>query len=402
MSTPETVQDRVAGGNVAVVARQGEHATYLWQPEVAFVRGDGALIYDADGKEYIDCLAGIAVASVGHANPRLAAAIADQAGRLIVCPQNLGNDVRAEFLGELFGFVKPPLERAFLSNSGSEANEAALKWARMATGRGRFVAAKRGFSGRTMGVLPLTWEPKYREPFVSGESPATFVTYGDEAELRAAVTGDTAAVLLEPVQGESGIRPASDAYLRSAREVTSQHGALLIVDEIQTGVGRTGTFLAHEPSGVQPDIVTLAKGLAGGVPIGATLMTDAVAKAMPAGGHGSTFGGNPLAAAAALAVLREIRERELMDHARSVGERLRAGLSELPDPRIVEVRGRGLLIGMELSTPVAPLISALLEEGVVTTSGGSDTVRFLPPLVISAEQVDEVLRRTGRALAATA
>lgn len=399
---PNVVSESVGGGNAAVLTRMAEHATHLWRPEVAFVRGDGALIYDADGREYIDCLAGIAVASVGHGNPRLADAIAEQARRLIVCPQNLGNDVRTTFLEELFTFVRPPLKRAFLSNSGSEANEAALKWARVATGRGRFVAAKRGFSGRTLGVLPLTWEPKYREPFQDGESPVTFVTYGDESELDAAIGGDTAAVLLEPVQGESGIRPASDSYLQLARRLTSERGAILVIDEIQTGVGRTGTFLAHEPSGIEPDIVTLAKGLAGGVPIGATLMTEAVAAAMPAGGHGTTFGGNPLAAAAGLAVLREIRERGLMERARELGERLATGLGSLGDERVVEVRGRGLLIGMELSVPVAPLISALMREGVVTTSGGGNTVRYLPPLVISGAQVDSVVERTARALVSLA
>lgn len=390
----------VGGGNAAVLESLGRHAPGLWRPEVAFVRGDGALLYDADGKEYIDCLAGIGVASVGHANPRLTSAVAEQAARLIVCPQNLGNDVRARFAAELFTFVRPPLERVFLSNSGTEANEAALKWARVATGRKRFVAAKRGFSGRTLGVLPLTWEPKYREPFESGPSQVTFVTYGDEDELRAAVTEETAAVVLEPIQGESGIRPAPDGYLRLARELTRATGALLVLDEIQSGVGRTGTFLAHEPSGVEPDVVTLAKGLAGGVPIGATLMTAAVAAAMPPGGHGTTFGGNPLSAAAGLAVLAELRERDLMRRAVELGARLVAGLRSLRDPRVVEVRGRGLMVGMELSVPAAPVVSALLRAGVVTTTGGGDTVRFLPPLVIAAEQVDEVVRRVGETLAA--
>ena len=388
----------VAGGNAAVLERLARHAPGLWRPEVAFVRGDGALLYDADGKEYIDCLAGIGVASVGHGNPRLAAAVAEQAARLVVCPQNLGNDVRARFMEELFTFVRPPLTRVFLSNSGAEANEAALKWARVATGRTRFVAMKRGFTGRTMGVLPLTWEPKYREPFERGPSDVTFVTLGDEDELAAAVTEETAAVVIEPIQGESGIRPAPASYLRLARELTRERGALLVLDEIQCGVGRTGTFLASEPSGVEPDVVTLAKGLAGGVPIGATLMTEAVASAMPAGGHGTTFGGNPLSAAAGLAVLQEIRERDLMRRARELGERLMAGLRALGDERVVEVRGRGLMVGMELSVPVAPLVSALLEVGVVTTSGGSHTVRFLPPLVIEEEQVDEVVARVGRAL----
>ncbi|HEX7039260.1 MAG TPA: aminotransferase class III-fold pyridoxal phosphate-dependent enzyme [Trueperaceae bacterium] len=396
MSTDVTA---VAGGNAAVLERLERHAPGLWHPRVAFVRGEGALLYDADGREYIDCLAGIGVASVGHGNQRLAAAVAEQAARLIVCPQNLGSDVRARFLEELFTFLRPPLERVFLSNSGAEANEAALKWARVATGRSRFVAMRRGFSGRTLGVLPLTWEPKYREPFERGEPTVTFVTLGDEDELAAAVTEETAAVVIEPIQGESGIRPAPESYLRLARELTRERGALLVLDEIQSGVGRTGTFLASEPSGVEPDVVTLAKGLAGGVPIGATVMTAAVAAAMPPGGHGTTFGGNPLSAAAGLAVLEEIRERDLMGRASRLGERLMAGLRALGDPRVVEVRGRGLMVGMELRTPVAPLVSALLEAGVVTTSGGSHTLRFLPPLVIEEAQVDEVVARVGWALA---
>jgi acetylornithine/LysW-gamma-L-lysine aminotransferase len=250
-----------------------------------------------------------------------------------------------------------------------------------------------------LGVLPLTWEPKYREPFERGEPTVTFVTLGDEDELAAAVTEETAAVVIEPIQGESGIRPAPGSYLRLARELTRERGALLVLDEIQSGVGRTGTFLASEPSGVEPDVVTLAKGLAGGVPIGATVMTAAVAAAMPPGGHGTTFGGNPLSAAAGLAVLEEIRERDLMGRASRLGERLMAGLRALGDPRVVEVRGRGLMVGMELRTPVAPLVSALLEAGVVTTSGGSHTLRFLPPLVIEEAQVDEVVARVGWALA---
>ncbi len=392
----------VAGGNAAVLESLGRHAPGLWSPDVAFVRGDGVLLYDADGKEYIDCLAGIGVASVGHGNPRLAAAVAEQAARLIVCPQNLGNDVRASFLEELFTFVGPHLSRAFLSNSGAEANEAALKWARVATGRRRFVAARRGFSGRTLGVLPLTWEPKYREPFEGEASPVTFVDFGDEAGLAAAVDDSTAAVVLEPIQGESGIRPAPHSYLRLARDLTRERGALLVLDEIQSGVGRTGTFLASEASGVQADVVTLAKGLAGGVPIGATLMTDAVAAAMPPGGHGTTFGGNPLAAAAGLAVLGELRERDLMRHAADMGARLTEGLRSLGDPRVAEVRGRGLMVGMELSVPATPVVSDLMGRGVVTTTGGSHTVRFLPPLVISPEQVDVVVRRVGETLASIA
>lgn len=381
-----------------ILAAAETHGSGLWHPDVVFVRGAGALIYDADGREYLDCLAGIAVASVGHANERLADALARQARRLIVCPQNLGNDVRTEFVDKLFQFVRPPLTRAFLGNSGAEANEAALKWARVATGRRRFVAAQRGFSGRTMGVLPLTWEPKYREPFAPYDTEVEFVPFNDVVALEAAVDDRTAAVLLEPIQGESGIRPATQEFLAAARAATKRSGALLVLDEIQTGVGRTGTFLASEAFDIDPDMVTLAKGLAGGVPISALLMTDEVAGAMPKGGHGTTFGGNPLAAAAGLAVLEEIEERHLMTNAARLGERLMAGLRSAGSV-VKEVRGRGLLIGVEMNVPVGPVIEALLAEGVVTTSGGGDTVRFLPPLVIDKAQVDEVVARARRAFA---
>ncbi len=374
------------------------HSSGLWHPDIVFVRGAGALLYDADGREYLDCLAGIAVASVGHANERLADALARQARRLIVCPQNLGNDVRTEFIDKLFQFVRPPLTRAFLGNSGAEANEAALKWARVATGRRRFVAAQRGFSGRTMGVLPLTWEPKYREPFGPYDTEVEFVPFNDVGALEAAVDERTAAVLLEPIQGESGIRPATPEFLAAARAVTKRRGALLVFDEIQTGVGRTGTFLASEALGISPDMVTLAKGLAGGVPISALLLTDEVASAMPKGGHGTTFGGNPLAAAAGLAVLEELEARDLMANAVRLGERLMAGLRSAGGA-VKEVRGRGLLIGVEMNVPAGPVIEALLAEGVVTTSGGGETVRFLPPLVIEEAQVDEVVARARKAFA---
>lgn len=391
---------RAAGRSADILARDREHNSTLFEPDIAFVRGSGAVLTDAEGREYIDCMAGIAVASVGHGNARLAEALAEQASKLIVCPQNLGNDTRSDFLDELFRFVKPPLSRAFLCNSGAEANEAALKWARVATGRRRLVAAKRGFSGRTLGVLPLTWEPKYREPFQPLGFAADFVAYNDLEALDAAVTDATAAVLLEPIQGEGGVHPATSAYLEGARAITRERGALLILDEIQSGVGRTGTFLASEAYGVDGDIVTLAKGLAGGFPIGATLMTDEVARAMPRGGHGTTFGGNPLACAAGLAVLREIAGSDLMGNAAAMGERLMAGLRAIPTDRVREVRGAGLMIGLELKEKVAPVISALRDAGVLTISGGATVIRFLPPLVIDAEQVDRVAATVAEVLTA--
>ena len=396
MSEPVTTP---AHGNQALLEREARHGPGLWAPTVAFVRGQGVRLWDADGTEYLDCMAGIAVASLGHAHPRLAAAIADQAQRLIVCPQNLGNDVRSAFLEALVARLPAGLERVFLANSGAEANEAALKWARVATGRRRVVAAKRGFAGRTMGALSLTWEPKYREPFAPLPYPVDFVAFNDLAALEAAVGDDTAVIWLEPIQGEGGVHVADPAYLQRARALATERGALLVIDEIQTGVGRTGRFLALEHAGVVPDMVTLAKGLAGGVPIGALAMTAHVAAAMPAGGHGTTFGGNPLAAAAALAVLQEIEAVDLLAHVERVGARLRAGLEALDSPSVRTVRGLGLMLGLELKQKVAPIIEALRTAGVLVINAGPTVIRFVPPLVISEDEVDEVVARVGRVLA---
>jgi LysW-gamma-L-lysine/LysW-L-ornithine aminotransferase len=384
----------------AILRSEALHGPGLWAQDIAFVRGDGARLWDSDGREYLDCMAGIAVASVGHGNARLARAISEQASRIIVCPQNLGNDTRASFLEALVALMPEGLTRVFLANSGAEVNEAALKWAFAATGRRRVVAAKRGFAGRTLGVLAMTFEPKYREPFEPLAVPVDFVRYDDVAELEAAVGPETALIWLEPIQGEGGIHVASEAYLRRARELADEHGALLAFDEIQCGVGRTGAFLASGHTDVVPDMVTLAKGLAGGVPIGALVMREHVASAMPAGGHGTTFGGNPLAAAAGLAVLREIEERGLLAHATAMGERLRRGIEALGSDRIREVRGVGLMLGVELKEKAAPLIAALRDHGVLTINAGATVIRFVPPLVITEEQVDEVVARLGRVLAA--
>lgn len=376
-----------------ILAVDARHGSGLWRSDMALVRGEGVRVWDADGKEYIDCLAGIAVASVGHGNSRLQQAIAEQAGTLLAFGQNIGNDVRSRFLAKLFEFVQPPLTRAFMANSGSEVNEAALKWARAASGRSRFVAAKRGFSGRTLGVLGLTWEPKYREPFAPLPTPVTHVPFNDVDALDQAIDHDTAALFIEPVQGEGGIHPATGEYLRAARELTSERGALLVFDEIQSGVARSGRFLASEHYGVNGDMVTLAKGLGGGVPIGALLMSEEVAEKMPSGGHGTTFGGNPLASAAGLAVLEEIEARSLLTHVSEVGAYFRERLEGIESPRIREVRGLGLLIGLELKEKAAPYVAALRQAGVLTINAGATVIRFVPPLVISKEEVDEVVSR---------
>jgi acetylornithine/LysW-gamma-L-lysine aminotransferase len=337
-------------------------------------------------------MAGIAVASVGHANVKIAEAISQQAQRLIVCPQNLANDVRTEFIEALVARMPGPLRRVFLTNSGTEANEAAVKWVMLATGRRRVVAAKRGFAGRTLGALPMTSEAAYRTPYEPLSYPVDFVTYNDLEELRAVVNRETAMIWLEPIQGEGGVHPATREYLALARELADEHGALLAIDEIQTGVGRTGRFLASEHAGVIPDLITLAKGLAGGVPIGALVMSDEVAAAMPAGGHGTTFGGNPLAAAAGLAVLREIDDRDLLANAERMGRRFREGIEAIGSSRVRVVRGLGLMLGVELKEKVAPVVSALREAGLLTINAGATVIRFVPPLIINEAEIDEAVR----------
>ena len=393
---------QVTSRQTEILEQDDQHNAGLWHPDIVFTHGDGVYIYDADGNRYLDCLAGIAVASVGHANERLTKAIAEQAGRLIICSQAHGNDKRAEFYEKLFAFIPEwtGLQRVFMANSGSEANEAALKWARAATGRPRFVSAKRGFSGRTLGVLALTWEKKYREPFEPLKYDNDFIKYNSVEELEAAVTEETAAVFLEPVQGEGGMYPAEAEFLEAARRICDERGALLILDEVQSGVGRTGKFLALEHYNVRPDMVTLAKGLGGGFPIGALLMSDEVAQKMPKGGHGTTFGGNALASAAAVAVLDEIKERGLLGHVGEVGTYFQDKLRALNSDKIREVRGKGLMIGVEMKEKVAPYIDALRDRGVMTINAGATVIRFVPPLIITKEQVDEVVRTLGEVLEA--
>lgn len=387
-SDPERIPPTSSPSSADLIRRDAVHHSGLWSPSDAFVRGEDVWIIDADGRRYLDCMAGIAVASIGHSNPRLVQAVARQAGLLVTGPQNVASDVRTELMEALFAHLPAPLERVFFTSSGTEANEGALKWARAATGRRRFVAARRGFSGRTLGALAVTWEPGYREPFEPLGGEASFVPFGDTEALSDAMNDEIAAIVLEPVQGEGGVHPAPEGYLATARRLADEHGALLILDEIQSGVGRTGRFLASEHDDVVADIVTLAKGLGGGVPIGAVVMTDPVARSMPKGGHGTTFGGNPLSSAAALAVLKEIDERQLTENAARVGDAFMERLRAIASPRVVEVRGRGLLIGVETAEEVAPLLTGLKERGVLAMPAGSRTLRFVPPLTFAEEHAD--------------
>ena len=354
--------------------------------DLVIVRGEGAYLWDDQGRRYIDCVGGQGAANLGHSHPAIVEALARQARTLISCPEIFYNDVRAQYLAELTAAAPGNLNRAFLSNSGAEAIEAALKFARISTGRREIVAAMRGFHGRTMGALSATWNKKYRGPFLPLVPDFTHIPYNNIQALERAVSDATAAVLLEPVQGEGGVRPADPAFLQAARELCDEHGALLILDEIQTGFGRTGRLFAVEHSGVQPDILVLAKSIAGGVPMGATLLGPRVGE-LPRLVHGSTFGGNPLAAAAARAALQVMQEERLPQRADRLGGQLMARLRAIDSPLIREVRGLGLMIGIELKIKVGPVLRALQERGVLALPAGATVLRLLPPLVIAEEDL---------------
>jgi len=369
--------------------------------DLLIVRGQGARVWDAEGNEYIDCVGGYGVANLGHGNPEVVEAVKRQAETLMVMPQTLPTPARGEFYRTLVSLLPPELNRVFPVNSGTEANEAALKFARAHTGRKKFVAAKRGFSGRTMGSLSVTWEPKYREPFAPLIEPVAFIPYNDVEALKEAVDEETAAVILEPVQGEGGVRPATPEFLQAAREITREKGALLILDEIQTGMGRTGRRFAFEHYGVVPDILTLAKALGGGVPIGAAVMRKEVAESMPKGGHGTTFGGNPLAMAAGVAAIRYLERTRLWERAAELGPWFMEKLREIPSPKIREVRGLGLMVGLELKEKSAPYIQKLEKEHrILTLQAGPTVIRFLPPLVIDREDLERVVEAVRAVLTA--
>lgn len=357
--------------------------------DITVVKGKGAEVWDDRGRRYIDCVAGIGVASIGHANPAVAGAVAEQAHTLVTCPGIFYNDARARLLEKLAEVAPEGLSRAFLCNSGTEAIEAAFKFARVVTGRVGIVSTMRGFHGRTLGALSATYRKEYRElfrPLVPGFS---FVPFNNAEKLCAAVSEDTAAVVVEPVQGEGGIRPASTRFLQAAREVCDDTGALLIFDEIQTGFCRTGRMFACDHYEVTPDILCLAKALGGGVPIGAVLATDRVDP--PVGKHGTTFGGNPLACAAALAAIRFMEDERLAERAVRLGARFRERFERNLPARVRAFRQVGLMIGVELRERCVPFLKALMERGVLALPAGSTVIRVLPPLVISGEQVDEVV-----------
>jgi acetylornithine/LysW-gamma-L-lysine aminotransferase len=381
-----------------IFASEDQHTSGLYaKHKIAIVKGSGAVLWDHHGREYIDCMAGHGVANLGHAHPEVTRALSSQACSLITLPETFYNDQRAALVKKMSALV-PGLERVFFCNSGAEAVEAAIKFARLSTGRQGIVAAMRGFHGRTLGALSATWNKAYREPFEPLVPCFSHIPYNNLEALEGAVNEETAAVLLEVVQGEGGVHPAEPAFIQTAQRLCQERGALLIIDEIQTGMGRTGRMLALGHYGLQPDLVCLAKSIAGGLPMGAVLIGPRVQNLSP-GMHGSTFGGNPLACAAALAVLNILERDDLPGQAAEKGAYLMEELRAMPSPLVREVRGLGLMVGIELKKKVAPYLQAMEERGVLALPAGMTVIRLLPPLVILPEQFERVLSVLAEVLA---
>jgi acetylornithine/LysW-gamma-L-lysine aminotransferase len=373
-----------------IIATESQHTSGLYAKQpIVITRGAGALLFDIDGNEYLDCSSGHGVANLGHAHPQVAAAIAEQATRLVTLFETFYNDQRAALMAKITTLV-PELQRVFFCNSGTEAVEASLKFARLSTGRTGIVAAMRAFHGRTFGSLSATFNKKYREGFEPLVPGFSHVPFNNVGALENAVADSTAAVILEVVQGEGGVYPASQEYLQAARRICDQREALLIIDEIQTGFGRTGRMFAIQHSGMVPDLLCCAKSLAGGLPMGAVLIGDRVKNLAP-GVHGSTFGGNPLACAAAIAALTVIEQENLPAQAAEKGQYLIDRLSEINAPIIREVRGLGLMVGIELKQKVAPYLRALQERRILALPAGMTVIRLLPPLVITYPQLDSLV-----------
>ena len=382
-----------------IIEIENKHTSGVYAKQtLTIVRGQGASLFDADGVEYLDCASGHGVANLGHAHPKIAEALYKQASTLITLFESFPNDQRALLMTKLTALV-PGLDRVFFCNSGTESVEAAFKFARISTGRKNIVATMRAFHGRTYGSLSATFNKKYREGFEPLVPGFSHVPYNNLEALEKAVTAETAAVILEVVQGEGGVYPASLEYIQAVRQICDERGALLIVDEIQTGFGRTGKMFAIQHFDVIPDLLTCAKSLAGGVPMGAVLIGQNIKNLTP-GVHGSTFGGNPLSCAAANAALDVIVEEDLPGQAAAKGAYLMDKLRRIESPNIREVRGLGLMIGIELKHKVAPYLKVLQEKKVIALNAGMTVIRLLPPLVITYEQIDTLVNALTEVLAA--
>jgi len=368
-------------------------------PGLTLVRGEGAKVWDADGTEYVDLVSGIAVNALGHAHPAVVRAVSEQIAKLGHTSNLYINPVAlelAEALLDVAGLTGNG--KVLFVNSGAEANEAALKITRL-TGRTKIVAAEGAFHGRTMGALTLTGQPGKRDPFAPLLPGVEHVPFGDVEALRKAVDTGTAAVFLEPLLGEGGVIPAPDGYLQAAREITKATGTLLVLDEVQTGIGRLGTWFAYQQAGIVPDVITLAKGLGGGLPLGAVIGVGAAGELLKPGHHGTTFGGNPVCCAAGLAVLRTIADANLLDHVSALGKDIAAGVEAMAHPLVGGVRGAGLLIGIGLRKPVSAAVAkAAQEAGYLVNPVAPDTIRLAPPLVLDGEQADGFLATLPAAL----
>ena len=382
-----------------VIAAEDAHTSGLYtKRQLVITRGDGATVWDSEGRAYVDCVGGQGMANIGHGNAAVAAALAEQARTLASCTELFYNDRRAELYEVLSRILPPSLDRLFLCNSGTEAVEGALKFARVATKRTGVVATMRGFHGKTMGALSATWGPEYRELFGPLVPGFTHVPFNKPEALDAAITPETAAFIFELVQGEGGVRPATAEFAKEAARLCHERGVMLVLDEVQTGFARTGTMFALEQYGIEPDVLCLAKSIAGGVPMGAIAFSRAIGD-LPKRSHSTTFGGNPLACAAGVAAIGEIGRLGLARNARERGRQLQEGLRAIRSDRVREVRGLGLLVGVELKENAGPALRALQDEGVLALGAGPTVVRYLPPLVITAEQIDRVLAASAKALA---
>ena len=383
----------VEGMNLAAVEETVLGGTTARRGEAVITRGEGCWLWDSAGRRYLDMTAAQGVAMIGHCHPALSRALAEQAHQLIACPNFVYNDTRARFAAKLAEVLPAHLTHVFLCNSGAEAVDGALKFARLTTGRTGLVAAMRGFHGRTVGAVSLTWEPKYRKPFEPLLDVA-HVPFNHLARLDEAVNDATAMVLLEVVQGESGVHVGDVDFLQGAQRLCRERGALLVIDEIQTGFGRTGRWFGHQHFGLEPDIICMAKGIGGGFPMGALAYTERVHAALFTGAHGSTFGGSPIASAAGLAALEVYQREQLIERSAALGaylhERLSAAL--VSHAMVREIRGLGLMVGIELRQKVGPYLKRLMEEhGVIALPAGANVLRLLPPLVISEAEIDQAV-----------
>lgn len=376
-----------------ILAEQTLMANVYAKRPVVIVKGKADLLWDKDGKEYVDCTGSYGSCIVGYCHPKVVEAIRNQSERLTSCHGFMYNDSRSELFQRIAEIAPKDLERVFLSNSGAEAVECALKLARKCTGKKEIIAMMGAYHGKTFGALSATWDKKYRDPFVPLVPGIKHVPYGNIEKLEENISADTAAVIAEPIQGESGVKVPPEGFLKQLRETCDEKDVLLILDEVQTGFGRTGTIFAFQHEGIIPDITCLAKGVAGGIPMGLTLSKNEIMSTLKVGEHSSTYGGNPLACAAAIATIDVLEQEGLPDKARVMGEYFASRLNQLrQDHKIIrEVRGRGLLIGVETRFEVLDYILGALDKGVLILDAGRNVLRFLPPLVITRSHIDKTI-----------